>query len=596
MTQTTDRGPVHSTTPVLVQGGRRAALVACLVRGATAAGLGLGALAVLVMVVWISSPYPDNGPDGALHIAAGLWLMAHGTELIRTDTLSGQPAPVGVVPLLLVVLPVWLVHRAARDGVIPDPAERRPRPSPRGAICAVSMGYLLVGAVVAGYSRSGSPAVNPLSALVQLPLVTVLAACAGVWTAKGRPAGPLPKWLPGALRLRLVRTRVAVALRAACAGALVLFGGGAVLVALSLVWHGEAVREAFPYLSEVWSGQFTVLLLAFTLVPNAAAWGAAYGLGPGFALGTGASATPLALSGDPAVPVFPLLAAVPAEGAGTPLNWACALVPVLAGLVIAGFTTAAAAPRFVDPALVWRNRETALTAFLGAVGCGVLTAAMTAAAAGPMGSARLLAFGPVWWLAGAAALAWSAVIAVPLATAVRMWRAGPGARVRRWLPRWPGFRRGTGTAPAPATDREPPSAPQPEPEPNPPTSGPPAPSVPAPVPASVPAPAPVPKPAKAAKAAPEAPAEAYDFLPELPRVADGPPHRPDPPEEDRDEEPAGPSPDRPWAAPASPWPQDPDPVTPADPPAPPAPAPKPEPEPEPKPKPEQGQGQESGPV
>ena len=68
-----------------------------------------------MIVLWISSPYPDRGPGGALQVAAVLWLLAHGAELVRADTLSGVPAPVGVTPLLLLVLPVWLVHRAARD-------------------------------------------------------------------------------------------------------------------------------------------------------------------------------------------------------------------------------------------------------------------------------------------------------------------------------------------------------------------------------------------------------------------------------------------------------------------------------------------------
>ncbi|NED14400.1 DUF6350 family protein, partial [Streptomyces sp. SID9124] len=65
-----------------------------------------------------------------------------------------------------------------------------------------------------------------------------------------------------------------------------------------------------------------VLLLALGLVPNAAMWGAAYGLGPGFALGTASTVTPLAFTGSPALPDFPLLAAMPAHGPGSPLNWA----------------------------------------------------------------------------------------------------------------------------------------------------------------------------------------------------------------------------------------------------------------------------------
>ncbi|MBK3630819.1 hypothetical protein JHN59_39715, partial [Streptomyces sp. MBT49] len=50
---------------------RSSGLAAGLLGGALAAGLGLASFAVLVMVLWISSPYPDSGPGGALHVAAG---------------------------------------------------------------------------------------------------------------------------------------------------------------------------------------------------------------------------------------------------------------------------------------------------------------------------------------------------------------------------------------------------------------------------------------------------------------------------------------------------------------------------------------------
>ncbi|NEB84599.1 hypothetical protein G3I43_10475, partial [Streptomyces anulatus] len=91
-----------------------------------------------------------------------------------------------------------------------------------------------------------------------------------------------------------------------------------------------AAQDAFLGLAGDWSGRFAVLLLAASLVPNAALWGAAYGLGPGFALGTGATATPLGLDGTPAVPRFPLLAAVPDQGPGSLLNGAALAVPVAA--------------------------------------------------------------------------------------------------------------------------------------------------------------------------------------------------------------------------------------------------------------------------
>ncbi|MGW6710420.1 cell division protein PerM, partial [Streptomyces sp. NPDC054956] len=416
MTQVTERGTPLPTAPRAPARRRSPAAAACVVGGAVAAGLGLGFLAVLVIVLWISSPYPDSGPGGALHLAAGLWLLAHGTELVRYETLSGIPAPVGVVPLLLVALPALLIRRAARLGSAADEDPRAPEPLPAGVVfSAVLCGYLGVGALATVYAASGPMPADPISAAWHLPLVAALAAAGGVWEARGRPLGRLPG--------RLTRPRYELALRAGAAGVLVLIGGGALLVGASLAWHGAEVQGSFVALTGGWSGRFAVLLLAVTLIPNAVVWGAAYSLGPGFALGTGATATPLGFGGSPALPRFPLLAALPPEGPGTPLTWAVAAVPVAAGLTVGWFAVRRA--REVPYA------ETALTATLGALVCALATAGLAAASSGPLGSRELAAFGPVWWQAGAAALAWSLALAVPLAVAVHAWRNRPARGLAR---------------------------------------------------------------------------------------------------------------------------------------------------------------------
>ncbi|MFF9348145.1 DUF6350 family protein [Streptomyces sp. NPDC014734] len=403
--------------------GRLAVLVLTLLRGVLAAGLGLGALIVVVMVLWISSSTPDDGLAGALHTAAGIWLLAHGAELIRTDTLSGAPAPIGLVPLLLAVMPVWLVHRAARDAL--EAEEERAAPSAVAAFTLVTGGYLLVGVVVALYALSGSPSVRvPMLALPSA--VVAGAAAAGAWTACGRPVGPPPSWAPVRVHEALARSRfrerAATACRSAVAGVVALLGGGAFLVAVSLVWHAQSAQHSFVELSGDWTGRIPVLLLALVLVPNAAVWGAAYGLGPGFALGTTSVVTPLAFTGHPARPVFPLLAAVPDHGTGTALNWAAAAVPVAAGLTVAWFTVWRAAPAGAGRERTWSAGETALTAGLGALGCGLGTAVLAAAAGGPLGTHALAEFGPVWWLTGAAAGVWTAVLGVPGALLLRFWR------------------------------------------------------------------------------------------------------------------------------------------------------------------------------
>ncbi|WP_329382863.1 cell division protein PerM [Streptomyces sp. NBC_01716] len=437
MTQVSGRNTTLSSASA-TERGRAAALTAAFLRGGLAAGLGLGGLAVLVIAAWISSPYPDSGAGGALHIAAALWLLAHGAELVRPDTLSGVPAPVGLVPLLVVALPVWLVYRSSRDAL--EPEEGRPQLTALGGVCTVAGGYLLVGAAVVVYARGGPLATDSFATALRLPLVPVLASAAGVWVGSGKPLHRLLDRLPGLKREGLGadasdtevraaavsaagrRRRAVVVLRSATAGAAVLLGGGFLLVVCSLTWHAGAAQESFLNLAAAWSGRIAVLLLSVALLPNAAVWGASYALGPGFALGTSATVTPLAVTGSPALPPFPLLAAVPAEGPGMAVTWAAGVVPFAAGLMIARFTVRVAAPPYAERDEAWSARDTALAAALAGAGCAVLMAALAAVAGGPLGTGRLVEFGPVWWLTGAAALVWTVGIGVPAALLVRVWR------------------------------------------------------------------------------------------------------------------------------------------------------------------------------
>lgn len=310
VTQVTDRSPMLSSGR-----GRAAALAFALLRGAVAAGLGLGTLTVLLMGLWISSPYSDAGPGRAVRTAAALWLLSHGAELVRTDTLSGIPAPVATVPLLLMVVPVWLLHRAARDAleaadpVGPVDATADRPPSAAAVCCAVVTGYLLVVAGAVAFVRSAPLRVDTGdSATLAFPLVAVVAgaAAAGVWTASGRPVGATPSWAPlrvqEAVARTLFRDRAEAATRSAVAGIAVLLGGGALLVAIGLVRNRAATEESFLALSDEVSGQVAVLLLALALVPNAAVWAASYGLGPGFQLGTAATVAPSVSTGTPRCP------------------------------------------------------------------------------------------------------------------------------------------------------------------------------------------------------------------------------------------------------------------------------------------------------
>jgi hypothetical protein len=438
----------RSPAPLLTRmRDRSPGLVGGLLGGALAAGLGLASFAVLVMLLWISSPYPDSGPGGAMHVAAALWLLAHGAELVRTDTLSGVPAPLGLPPLLLLALPVWLLHRAARDATDggggdedddfeEDAEEVRSPPlvSPRIAWTGVVLGYLAVAAPAALYAAGGVLRPSWVWTGVCVPLVAVMAAGAGVWSGYGRPGRPLRRLLgplPAGVRPLVLGPdgRPGLAARAAAAGAAVLLGGGALLVVASMVGHGAAAQASLLRLTEGWSGRFAVLLLCAALVPNAAVWGAAYALGPGFALGAGHTVGPLASAPAPFLPPFPLLAAVPEAGEGAPVHWAAAAVPVIAALVV-GWTVAEGAasaerggtkPGGTRTA-VWSAARTARAAALASLLCAAALAGLSAMSGGPIGSAVLSRFGPVWWQVAVATLVWLGLLAIPTAVGVRAWR------------------------------------------------------------------------------------------------------------------------------------------------------------------------------
>ncbi len=430
---------------------RSPALAGCLLGGAVAAGLGLGAYAVVVMALWIGSPYPDSGPGGATGTAAGLWLLGHGVGLTRTDTLTGTPAPLGLTPLLLAALPFWLVRRAAREAAEPETPEAPEIPG-RTVVWGVTTGYAAVGALVALHATGGELRPALREAAWHLPLLALVAALAGLRSVRGRSAdAPSPVGADGrfgGVRAAFGGRRGAAACRAGLAAALVLAGGGAVLVGASLVLGWEPARASYLMLTDVWSGRLAVLLLALALLPNAVIWGAAYALGAGFQVGAGTLVTPLAATSGPDLPPFPLLAALPTDGPGTPLTCAVAAIPVAAGVTAGWFTgraaTPAARPDAPDGAArpaeeaPWSASATAGAAALAALVAGLVCAVAARAAGGPLGVARLAELGPVWWAAGGAAGAWTLLLGVPTALAVRAWRRrahrprDPEAENGRW--------------------------------------------------------------------------------------------------------------------------------------------------------------------
>lgn len=447
MSQFTDRGPAlssHGRTAAQ----RSSAIGAAFLGGVTAAGLGLGALTVAVLLLWVASPAPDSGPSRALHLAADLWLSAHGGDLLRTGTRSGVPAPVGVTPLLLVVVPVRLLHRAARHALATAGDGRPAAPgddlgaaavAPRTLLGALLAGYLCIAAGALLYACAGELSAEPLSALFFVPATAVATLAATAWRLLRHPgADLLPARalrtcarVPDGLRTLLGGSRCAAAARAAAFALAALLGSGVLLTLLGLGLHADRVGADLLRLAPDWAGRATVLLLCLVLLPNAAVWGTAYGLGPGFTVGAGSTVGPLGASAHPVLPQLPLLGGVPDAGPGNPLTWAVAVLPLIAGALLARSVARAAQPSPDTADEPWSWWATACVAALGAGFCGVAMAVLAGLSGGALGNGALAAFGPSWWRTGLATVAWTAVTGIPGAVALRVWWRHTGRRADR---------------------------------------------------------------------------------------------------------------------------------------------------------------------
>lgn len=368
---------------------RRSLTVAGVVAALRAAGLGVLAVMVVVLVAWAADA--DSGADATDAVATALmaWLVAHHTHLAVP---GGELA---LVPLGLTALPVALLHGATlRAG---RAAGVRGRAGVMALASSATATYALVATVAALLARTADVQALPLTAFVGAGGVAALATGTAAVRATGSWAGVARRLPP------LVRA----ALPAASAAVAVLLASGALLVGGALLVHRDRAALLVDGLGGGLGGGVLLGLLCLGYVPTAAFWGTAYVVGPGFAVGTATSVSPFGVDLG-AVPAVPLLAALPQEpGPG----WAplVLLVPVAAGVLAALLADRVEALAGSG----WRP----LAELAGTVG-GLVAATVAGLAmltSGPGGPGRLADTGPDWWAVGpAAGLEVALVMAVTL--------------------------------------------------------------------------------------------------------------------------------------------------------------------------------------
>ena len=357
------------------------------------------AIIVTVTIVgWVAAPHDAFGEEivDLLQSAVLAWLVGHHVSFGMAD---GQ---ISLLPLGLVLLPGLLLYQSGR-WLVRLCEIGRLRHVYRASL-AMAGPYAAIAGTLALMARTETIEPSMPRALVMGFVIAFLAGGLGVLRQlmrdKGVTLGDLFGLMPALSRSLLVG--VLASLSSLLLGGLSLF-----LIAL-VVGFSDAVAITGELSPGVVGG---VLLLVFQLayLPNAVVFAVCYALGPGFALGEMTVVAPTGVSVG-ALPMFPMLAALPENGAAPVVSLAALGVPFLAGAV-GGVLTQRSTPDMVSEAAP-------LWGFACGVGTGIVCAALAEVAGGSLGSGRLADVGPSTWQVGLVA-----ALEVGMAAAVAAWGA-----------------------------------------------------------------------------------------------------------------------------------------------------------------------------
>lgn len=355
-----------------------------LVALATLAGVAAACASLVVclaagVVGWFLTDAGAHGaPRDGLRVGALGWLMAHGSG-IHVEGTAITAVPLALT--LLAALLVWRLGLRLGDSVSghgPDAdaiADGMRDWTVASATALFAAGYAAV--VVVTHHLAATPATHPSLARV---LVWTFLLCATVGaTSIAIGSGRAAIWtsfLPASLRAATPAAwRILVWYAATSAVVL--------LAALVVDWNGAVNVMAQLHTSP---GAASLLVgLCVLVLPNATLFSGSYLLGPGFAVGTHTLVTPTAVVLGP-LPMFPLLAALPDNGATSGWSNGLLAIPPL----VAAFAAYRTLRRY--PTSRWDD------AALRGAGAGLVAAAgfalLAALSGGAVGPGRMADVGP----------------------------------------------------------------------------------------------------------------------------------------------------------------------------------------------------------
>jgi hypothetical protein len=358
-------------------------------------GVGIGIALVPLTLLWGFEYGLQVDWDVFWKATGSVWLVGHGVDvsfllgaaLAKSTGVSGAADPIHVTLAALgfAVVTAWLGARAGRRF-----AETEHRTT--GLLVGTAV-VAVLGLAVALSSTSAATHPTLWQAVVLPALwfgIPALAASEVCRRRRGMPADAGTQRVIDLVdRIPAVWRSVAgFGLRAGTAATAVVVGVAAVLVGLLLFTSFAEVITLYEqsHAGVIGGVALTVGQLAF--LPDFVGWATSWLIGPGFAIGTGSSVSPIATTLGP-IPGLPVFGALPTSGHTFGLVWV--LVPVVAGFAIGGSMR----PRLVralgaaDSAL-----HRALGGVVAGLVAGVLTGLIAWVSSGSFGPGRLADVGP----------------------------------------------------------------------------------------------------------------------------------------------------------------------------------------------------------
>jgi len=365
-------------------------------------GVGLGIALVPLTLLWGFEYGLQIDWDVFWKATGSVWLVGHGVDvsfllgaaLAKSSGVSGATDPIHVTLAALgfAIVTAWLAGRAGR---------RFAETEHRTTGLLVGTGVVAVlGLAVALSTRSAATDPSVWQAIVLPALwfgIPALGTSEVCRRRRGLPADPVTQRVLDLLdRIPATwRAVVAFGLRAGTAATAVVVAVAGVVVAFLLFGSFAEVISLYErsHAGVVGGIALTVGQLAF--LPDFVGWATSWLVGPGFAIGTGSSVSPIGTTLGP-IPGIPVFGALPAAGHTFGLVWV--LVPVIAGFAVGGLLR----PRLVQ-ALGTAN--SALHRALGGVAAGLVAGVLTGMVAwvtsGSFGPGRLADVGPHALVVGA---------------------------------------------------------------------------------------------------------------------------------------------------------------------------------------------------